>query len=146
MARQVEPRARIEPANAEEWIEISRQRAEDATAMLPAREQSVGPVYMAGYAVECALKALLDRRNIRRPRMGPEGHDLRRLWSLSRFRLRDLSDSQGFKSFYLTHWSTDLRYASRLDTELETSDLVAGARQLSGWIQKKIRRARRPRS
>ncbi len=112
--------------------------------MLPVRKQSVGPVYMAGYAVECALKALLDRNNIRRPRMGPKGHDLLLLWKRCGFRLRDLNDSRGFRSFYLTEWSTDLRYARY--SELDTTNLVAGARRLSGWIQKKIRRSRRPRS
>ncbi len=135
-----------DPANAEEWIEVAHQRAADAESMLPARGQSVGPVYMAGYAIECALKGFLARNNIARPRMGPEGHNLRRLWKASRFRLRDLSDSQGFKSFYLELWSTDLRYASRLDSDLETAQLVAGAGQLFGWIQKQIRRSRRPRS
>lgn len=133
----------MEPANAEEWIEAARQRAADAGAILPARIQSVGPVYMAGYAVECALKAFLDRKNIRRPRMGPEGHNLRRLWKLSQFRLRDLSDRDGSTSYFIEHWSTDLRYAAALDFELEAADLVAGARRLSGWIQKQIRRSRR---
>ena len=136
----------MDPANAEEWIDVARQRAMDTAAMLPARKQSVGPVYMAGYAVECALKAFLDRKSIRRPRMGPEGHNLRGLWKASGFRLGDLNDRQGFKSFYLEFWSTDLRYDSRLDSELETADLVAGARQLTGWIQNRIRRSRRRRS
>ncbi len=135
----------MDPANAEEWIEVANQRAMDAAAMLPVREQSVGPVYMAGYAVECALKAYLDRNDIQRPRMGPEGHNLRRLWAASGFRRRDLNDRRGFKSFYLERWSTDLRYASHLDSELETTELVDGARQLSGWIQKQIRRRSRRR-
>lgn len=139
-------RSGVEPANAEEWIEIANQRAADATAMLPARKLSVGPVYMAGYAIECALKAFLDRNNIRRPRRGPEGHNLRLLWKASGFRLGDLNDPQGYKSFYVELWSSDLRYTSRLDTELETDDLVDGARQLCGWIQTKIRRSGRSRS
>jgi hypothetical protein len=136
----------MDPVNAEEWIWVARQRAADADAMLPAREQSAGPIYMAGYAVECALKAFLVRNNIRRPGMGPEGHNLRRLWKSSGFRLRDLNDEEGFKSFYLTDWSTDLRYDAHPNPALETVDLVAAARQLSGWLQKQARRSRRSRS
>ena len=135
----------MDPVNAEEWIWVARQRAADADAMVPARDQSVGPVYMAGYAVECSLKAFLVRNNIRWPGMGPEGHNLRRLWRTSGFRLQDLNDDQGFKSFYVTDWSTDLRYDARPSPDLETTDYLAGARLLSGWIQKQVRRSRRRR-
>lgn len=136
----------MDPVNAEEWIWVARERAADADAMVPARDQSVGPVYMAGYAVECSLKAFLVRNRKKLPGMGREGHNLRLLWAESGFRLRDLKDEQGFKSFYITQWSTDLRYDARPTPNLETADHVTGARQLSGWIQKQVRRSRRRRS
>ena len=136
-----------DPFSAEDWTAVANQRAADAAAMLPQRADSVGPVYMAGYAVECALKAYLQRRGIPRPRSGPAGHDLRGLWRASGFRLADLNDEHGLKSFYIEAWSTDLRYAIRLDpaTSVEPADLVEGARLLSSWIQNQVRRQRRRR-
>ena len=130
-----------DPTSAAEWIAVANERAADADALVPTRQASVGPVYLAGYAVECSLKAYLQRNGIGIPR-GREGHHLRDLWRASRFRLADLSDTTGDKSFFIEHWSTGFRYQIALETELTPIELVQGARRLSGWIQKQVRRTR----
>jgi hypothetical protein len=43
------------PNTAQDWITVANERAADAEAMLSSRQDSVGPVYMVGYAIECSL-------------------------------------------------------------------------------------------
>lgn len=133
-------RDKMEPTTAQDWTDVAQERAADAEAMLPERRGSVGPVYIAGYAVECSLKAYLQRQGLSW-RKGRGGHDLRNLWEKAGFRLSDLQDRTGTKAFYIDEWSTNLRY--RTDEGFEAEALVEGARQLNGWIQKKIRRIRK---
>ncbi|MCP4654463.1 MAG: HEPN domain-containing protein [bacterium] len=132
------------PQQAEDWIAIARERGADAAAMLPARQGSSGPVYMSGYAIECSLKAYLQRHGIAFPRSGREGHDLKSLWRVAGFKLRDLGDRTGAKSFYVEGWSVDLRYAAEVPSDLPGADLVEAAGEVAGWIQSQIRRRRRP--
>jgi len=135
-----------DPQTYQDWCNTARERAADADAMLPNRKDSIGPVYMAGYAVECMLKAYLKKTNRPRPTRGREGHNLRGLWSSAGFRLADLADNSGEKTFFLQDWDTALRYQ---DTNKELAhsvdELVGAARHLTGWIATQIRRQRRTR-
>jgi len=135
----------VAPTTASDWIAVARERAADAEAMLPTRSLSAGPVYMAGYAVECSLKAYLHHRGRGFPKHGSGGHDLRNLWSAAGFRLSDLGDSEGEKTFYLEAWSTDLRYETDISTTLSAKELLSGARKLTGYIQSQVRRMRKHR-
>ena len=108
--------------------------------------RSVAAVYLAGCAVECSLKAYLQRIGRGFPTSGPAGHDLRELWKVSRFRLTDLRDSQGNRTYFIERWNTGLRYNDTLDTALDAGVLVEGAVQLVGWVQGRLRQfARRHR-
>jgi len=102
--------------------------------------RSVAAVYLAGYAVECSLKAYLQRVGRRFPTSGPAGHDLRELWKVSRFRLADLGDARGNRTFFIERWNTGLRYNDTLDTVLDAGVLVEGAVQLARWVQGQLRR------
>jgi HEPN domain-containing protein len=134
------------PNTFDDWIEVSRERQEDARALL-SRKNSVGPVYMAGYAVEASLKAFLKKVNIEFPRTGDEGHNLKGLWQQAGFRLKDIKDKNGERAFFVEEWRTGLRYEVSPDVlHLRDSDsLVNAAGDLSGWIQNQIRRRRRKR-
>jgi HEPN domain-containing protein len=113
---------------------------------LSAQSRTVAAVYMAGYAVECYLKAYLQKAGRRFPTHGAAGHNLHELWRAAGFRLSDLRDLQGNRSYFITQWSTDLRYNEALNIDLDADVLVSGARQLAGWIQGQLRRlARRSR-
>lgn len=132
------------PNTFEDWLEVSRERQEDARALL-SRKQSVGPVYMAGYAIEAALKAFLKSINKEFPKKGNEGHNLIGLWEQAGFKRRDLKDKSGEKAFFIDVWKSNIRYEISLD-ELDIWDsdsLVNAAGVLSGWIKTQIRRKRR---
>ena len=132
----------MSPSSADAWIAVAQERAADASALLLEREQSAGSVYLAGYAIECSLKAFLQRSGKAFPTAGGAGHDLRSLWSHSGFRLRDIDDESGSKSFFIQTWSTDLRYTVDPNFPCATTDLVAAAKRLSGWLQAQTRRWR----
>ncbi|SRR6266498_2551265 len=128
------------PTSAEGWIATANARLADAGAMLPARFNSVGSVYLAGYAVECSLKAYLQRIGKAFPSYGSEGHNLKALWQASGFQLRDIGGVGGERTFYVDSWDTGLRYESEVRLSLQVSDLVAGARGLVSLIQTRVRR------
>jgi len=127
------------PNTAQEWIDVAKERAADVEA-LKQRLNPVGAVYMAGYAIECSLKAYLQREGKPLPTSGSEGHNLKGLWKASGFRFGDLPDTAGEKTFYIEHWNTALRYESAYDFPVPIESLVEGAKELTGWIQKQIRR------
>ena len=118
---------------------MAQERAVDAR-ILADQGRSVAAVYLAGYAVECALKAYLQRIGRGFPTSGQAGHDLRELWRVSGFRLADLGDSQGNRTYFVERWNTGLRYNDTFDTVLDAGVLVEGAAQLVGWVQGQIRR------
>lgn len=132
-----------DPSTVEQWLAVARERGLDASAMLPARETSIGPAYMAGYAVESAIKALLQARGTPRPTSGRAGHNLRALWRAADFRLSDLNDPDGHRSFFLQDWTTDLRYQSEPpDGADDQAALVKAAQGLVGWLHARIKRQR----
>ncbi len=132
-----------DPTTTEEWMTVARERGADAEAMLPTREASVGPVYMAGYAVECAVKGYLQHRGIPRPRGGQGGHNLKGLWKQAGFRLADLRDADGSKSFFIEQWSTAYRYQANIPQNIPKSgDLIIAARRLARWLQAQTKRER----
>lgn len=132
------------PTSVGEWVEVANERAGDARAMVESRNGSCGPTYMAGYAIECSLKALLLSLGRQFPSRGPRGHDLRALWHAADFSCRDLRDPQGDKTYFITQWSTDLRYCKIDPTGRPAEHLVRAAMCLNGWIQTRIRRNGRP--
>ncbi len=121
---------------------MANERALDARTLC-AQGRTVAAVYLAGYAVECYLKAYLQRGGRGFPTTGPAGHDLHELWRAAGFRLADLGDSKGNRSYFIERWNTGLRYDEVLDTELDPDVLVEGATQLAGWIQGQLRRVAR---
>jgi hypothetical protein len=129
----------MSPSTAQEWMNVARERAADVEA-LKQRLNPVGAVYMAGYAIECSLKAYLQMQGKGFPTSGSDGHNLKGLWRASGFRLGDLPDTAGEKTFYIEHWNTALRYESDYDFPIPSESLIEGAKELTGWIQNKIRR------
>lgn len=130
------------PTTTEAWLRVAQERAVD-TRILYSQGRSIAAVYMAGYAVECSLKAYLQSVGRRFPTSGAAGHDLRELWKVSRFRLADLGDSQGNRTYFIERWNTGLRYNDTLDTVLEAGVLVEGAVQLASWVRGRISRWQR---
>jgi hypothetical protein len=128
----------VGPSTAEEWVEVAKERAHDARALSDGN-RSLGAVYMAGYSIECYLKAYLQKQGIRQPPLGKEGHNLRRLWLAARFRLSDLNDSSGNQTYFLNSWDTYLRYQTTLEPNVSADNLMRGAQSLAGLIQTRLR-------
>lgn len=134
----------MEPTTAEDWMAVASDRAMDAEAIKQKQPNSVGSVYMAGYAIECSLKALLQKKGISTPTFGKKGHNLHELWQASGLHFSDLRDTEGKQTFFLQDWDTSLRYERNLPKSLglEIPDLLAGAKQLNQWIQTQVRRSK----
>ena len=128
----------MEPSTPEEWVEVARERSQDAR-VLRDENRFLGAIYMAGYSIECYLKAYLQKQGISQPHRGKEGHNLRGLWAAASFRLSDLSDYGGNRTYFLDSWDTSLRYQAALEPSLSPDDLVRGAQELAGLIQKRLR-------
>lgn len=131
-----------DPSSANDWFLVAMERASDAEAMIPARFASVGPIYVAGYVVECSLKAYLMANQISWTK-GRSGHNLKNLWKASGFKLADLNDTDGSKAFFIHCWSVDLRYEQQCPNGYSPTSLLTGARSLSSWILLKTKRGRR---
>ncbi len=135
----------MSPYTAQEWLSVANKRAIDAEAICKNDPNSVGSVYMIGYAIECSLKALLQKKGIPFPLSGSRGHNLKNLWGDSGYRLSDIRDNNGTKTFFLEKWDTSYRYETslRVSLGLEIKELMEGAKQLNGWIQTQVSRAKR---
>ncbi|NET56187.1 MAG: hypothetical protein F6K47_08420 [Symploca sp. SIO2E6] len=132
----------MSPHTYQQWLAVAKQRASDAEAISKHQPQSVGSVYLAGYAIECSLKALLHRQGRPFPQHGNEGHNLKGLWEASGFRLCDLQDTKGIQTFFLQEWNTAWRYETTIPSNpgLAIADLMQGAKLLTGKIQTAVRR------
>ncbi len=132
----------MEPQTPTQWIFVANERGADADAVNKSRPESIGSIYLAGYAVECSLKGYLRAAGIPFPRSGRAGHDLSALWEASKFCKRDIDDSDGSKVFYFEGWSTNLRYfVAHTSGGLTREELLSGAKRLAGWLQMQTRRA-----
>lgn len=46
------------PVDVQRWLDVAQERTNDTETLLEHRENSVGPVYLAGNVIELSLKAL----------------------------------------------------------------------------------------
>lgn len=133
------------PNTWEQWKDVANERMMDASCM-KARSDSVGPIYLAGYAIECSLKSLLQKRGSGFPVHGSEGHNLRALWEKAGFSSRDIGGAKGHSTYYLESWSTDLRYEVSAIFPGTCDEMLSGAKRLVASLQTKLRRSSRRRA
>lgn len=131
-----------QPNHPQEWVNIARERLSDAQRLHSERENSVGSVYLAGYAVECIIKAYLRREGIRFPSRGREGHNIRDLWGATGFHIKEINDRIGNKTFYIQYWSTALRYETSTNAGINNEDLITGAGYLLSFFSKVTKRSK----
>jgi hypothetical protein len=130
----------LSPSSAEQWVRVAAERGADADALVGTRGRSTGAIYLAGFAIECSLKAFLQINGIPFPASGRGGHNLKALWASCDFRLADLGDSTGHRTFFVTDWSTDLRYSDDQIDAAMNAERVRAAKALAGWIQTRAKR------
>jgi HEPN domain-containing protein len=129
-----------------DWQDIAKERLEDAKSLSESRDKSISAPYLAGYAIECALKGYLQDAGIPFPKRGSEGHNLKALWRKADFRIAEINDDNGTKAYYVNSWNTALRYEVKLSgesTTFNTEELVKGAQDLYQWINRRNKRTRR---
>jgi len=121
----------MEPNTFEDWVDVSKERQSDAIALLNSRTNSTGSVYMVGYAIETYLKAVIARNK----RAVPKIHELKDLWQKAGFKLSDIKDQSGHKTFFFEDWTTSLRYETTLPDSYTSDSLIKAAGNLLSWIR-----------
>jgi hypothetical protein len=122
------------------YYRCSFQRHDDAQVLLRA-DHTTGAIYLAGYGVECILKALIlnslaviARRGMLNSFRGARAHDYEWLRTQyfenggARF-LRDVTEAFTF----VNDWSTDLRYLPRIVKADEAEAFLSAAEQIIKW-------------
>lgn len=122
------------------YYRAAKQRWQDADILLQAGRRT-GAVYLAGYAVECYLKALLltvtaagERRQTLESFRGQRGHNLAWLRD-SYVALTGTSLPPAVRQHLalLSAWSTDLRYETGTLQAVETREFFEAVRATSAW-------------
>lgn len=118
-------------------------RCDDAAILLNAG-QTTGAVYLAGYAVECTLKALVlsrvtaaQRSEVLKLFRGHLAHDYEWLRTLYRAKggapfPREITEALTL----VGDWSTDLRYLPRTLKDHEARSFVDTAKMIVAWAEK----------
>lgn len=113
--------------------QVAQSRLRDAKALAEARRYS-GAYYLAGYSVECGLKACLSRQTRRssfptrqKGEDDPYTHDLAKLLRLSGLKSKHeayLSANTNFQTYWnvVKDWKEDSRYARK--SKSEALDLI----------------------
>ena len=121
------------------------QRFEEAEVLLDA-EKPTGAVYLAGYGIECILKALVlmavpsrNRREVMNSFRGGQGHDYE--WLKTQYvtsgGARLPADIN--RNFTLVNdWSTDLRYSPRSVRASDADAFVKAAEAIIRWADGRL--------
>ena len=119
---------------------VAVHRFEDAQILMR-NNHNTGAIYLAGYAVECALKWILlatisrnDRRDIMAEFRGNAGHNYE--WLKSRYILAGGAafPHKIIRAFsFVNVWSTDLRYDPKLRSPDEAELFLGNAEQILEW-------------
>lgn len=129
---------------AKAFYRCALMRCDDAAILLNAG-QTTGAVYLAGYAVECVLKALLlsrvtaaRRTEILATFRGSRAHDFE--WLRSRYLMeggarfpREITEALTLVGV----WSTDLRYLPRNLKTHEAAPFIEAAKLIVNWVEER---------
>jgi hypothetical protein len=127
---------------------LANLRAEEARILL-AKGKSQGAYYLAGYAVECALKACIAKKT-KRFQFPSKPEEARRIYS---HRLEELLDAAGLKDqrekesqsnpFFAANWNTvkawteESRYKSTGLNGKDMYNAVTGRDGVLPWIERR---------
>jgi HEPN domain-containing protein len=132
-------------AEVRRFLTVAKQRFEEAQLLNQFDRQTVA-VYLAGYAVECSLKALLlsaatDRqfRSLMTSFRGKAGHEFE--WLKAKYVKRGGAPfpPEIAKAFTaVSHWTTDLRYKTGLTPPREADLFLRSAEEIIRWATKRL--------
>lgn len=139
---------RIRRLTQNQLLHLARQRRLDAEVLFDNKRYN-GSAYMAGYAVECALKATVCRQ-LDEPRMPPmmATHDLSVLtgraprpddpaiaiWPRMRGDVSAVRDLD----LITEHWSSELRYETKNLDHATADNVLGAATRLTDWLYREF--------
>lgn len=113
----------------------------DARVLLRER-RSNGAMYLAGYVVECALKALLvstvaepDQIGLSNSFRGRQWHDFDHLRKALRGKQVLMPDSVNRQFARINSWSTDIRYDPRRVKRRDAEAVLTAAEEILNWAK-----------
>ena len=142
MARRQAP-----PRCATLFYRLAAQRVSEARLVFDKTDRTLTTitVYIAGYAVECALKAVLLARTpaaqharVKASFRGRSAHDFNELRKLLRGRGVVLPVEVARDLGKMNWWSTDLRYQCGNVDEARAVDFVAAAEAVVDWAKRSL--------
>lgn len=103
-------------------------------------------MYLAGYAIECSLKAVLLARTpkskraelMRQAFQGKAGHSFENLKALLRRQGVAFSIEVNRQLRKVTSWSTDLRYRVGLGSSGDAREFIAAVEKIVNWARRQI--------
>lgn len=133
-------------SEAKPFYRAAFQRFDDATTLLNA-EHNTGAVYLAGYSVECILKALVlasiasatIRKQIQRQFRGSRGHDFE--WLKLQYKTMGGPPISGAiaKDFSLVSgWVVEIRYWTGQWNPKDAVDFIAAAERILKWADRRF--------
>jgi hypothetical protein len=127
------------------FYQSAKQRFEDAEFLLEA-ERTTGAIYLAGYSVECMLKALIlstvppgSRAQMLASFRGTKAHDYD--WLKARYFENGGPPfpSAVSKNFSLVDtWTTDLRYKAGTTKRGDAESFLKAAREIIDWADGRL--------
>ena len=131
--------------NARLFYRAAKQRFEDAELLLK-EDRTTGAVYLAGYGVECMLKALLlaaipekAQKQMRESFRGRKGHDLDGLKALYVEKGKQgIPSAIGKCLARVNSWATDLRYSPASLKAREAKQFLRDAAEILRWAEERL--------
>lgn len=131
--------------DARRYYRAAKQRHEDAELLLSSA-RTTGAVYLAGYTVECFLKALILesvaaalRRDLLKQFRGSQAHSFE--WLAAMYRRHSKATVPSAVTRHIVRvasWSTDLRYASRILKTEEAEEFMESVKLISTWADGRL--------
>jgi HEPN domain-containing protein len=126
------------------FLNVALQRFEDAQILLN-NNRSTGALYLAGYAVECALKAMLlanspvsEQSTIIDSFRGKIGHNFESLKHKLQIRGVHFPPEIAKNLRRVGSWSPELRYVAGRQNLKETQAFVEATVQVIQWVERSL--------
>lgn len=127
------------------YLRAASQRLSAAQFLLNDPDLGLDSAYLGGYAVECALKAVILKRTpvskrtsaLQELESGAKAHNLDFLTSLIRLKMGDLpEDVQTAIVAVSRRWRTDLRYAGARVPGNEAAEFIGQVQIIHNWAER----------
>lgn len=127
---------------ARQYYRAALQRFDEAELLLAA-QRTTGALYLAGYTVECLMKAVLlenvstkIRKKLFAAFRGHLGHNIEELRSQIRTHVRATIPSATLRQMArVASWSTELRYTTKVIKTRDAQEFVDSVRAIRSWAE-----------